>query len=239
MTEGQLLAVDQLHAVETAGGGVLQVLAVAHAGSGNEWVRVEVSIACGYHQVSAGGLALEAREPFIILIPPGFPFRRPELWTEHTRFAGHPHVQWGRYLCLYQAPSAEWDPSDGMYGFLERLESWLDHASRGELDPVGAPLHPPVTYAIPGVARRAVVVRADAPPVTAEPWIGYAQLNVISGSRLDLTGWSEWSAAPPPDNAAAAVLLLMRCHSSSRRPSGHSRTTFRLEAFRCDGCSRS
>ena len=157
--------------------------------------------------VRPGGLALEAREQFSVWIPPGFPFHRPEVWTPHTRFAGHPHVQWQRHLCLYQAPSTEWDPSDGMYGFLERLESWLANAARGELDPIGAPLHPPVTYAIPGAARRAVVVRADTPPVITEPWVGFAHLNVVSESRVDIVGWSEWGTVAPPD-AAAAVLLV-------------------------------
>jgi hypothetical protein len=207
VTEGQRLAVDQIHAVEAAGGGVLKVLAVAHAGSQGEWVRVDASAGCEHHQVGPGGLALEPRERLVIWIPSGFPFRRPEVWTEHTRFAGHPHVQWGRHLCLYQAPSTEWDPSDGMYGFLERLDSWLDHAARGELDPVGAALHPPVTYRVPGVARRAVLVGIDAPAVSTGPWIGSAHLDVISGSRVDLTGWSAWGSAPPPPNAAAAVLL--------------------------------
>ena len=59
--------------------------AVAHTGSQNEWIRVDVSVACEHHQVGPGGLALEPRERLVIWIPAGFPFHRPEVRTEHTR----------------------------------------------------------------------------------------------------------------------------------------------------------
>jgi hypothetical protein len=206
MTEGQHLAVDQLHSVEAAGGGVLQVLSVTHSPD-REWVIAEVSVSCAHHRVDPAGLPLEKWERFNIHIPPGFPFSLPSVSTPHTRFAGYAHVPWQRWPCLYQAPAVEWDPSDAMYGFLERLESWLDHAARGELDPTGAPLHPPVTYRIPGSPRRAVIIRADTPAVGAESWTGFARLNVVSESRVDIIGWSDWDASEFPHGPAAAILL--------------------------------
>ena len=55
-------------------------------------------------------------------------------------------MQWGSYLCLYAATSVEWNPADGMRGFIGRLSKWIERAAAGTLDPDGQPLHPPVVY---------------------------------------------------------------------------------------------
>ena len=87
-----------------------------------------------------------ARERFEIVVGSSFPYVHPNVWVTHRRWAGTPHVQWGRFLCLYAAPSVEWNPADGMRGLIARLNLWLRHAAAGELDPAGEPLHPPVVY---------------------------------------------------------------------------------------------
>jgi hypothetical protein len=91
-----------------------------------------------------------------------------------------------------------------MSGFLERLKLWLTRAAVGELDPAGAPLHPPAAYAS-GAAPR-LVVRASAPEVADEPWIGLAQLRRLGPHRLDLVGWTE-DLSGASDDVAPAVLL--------------------------------
>ncbi len=89
------------------------------------------------------GIEVQQRERFMVIIDSGFPFVPPSVYAAHTRWARTPHVQWGRSLCLYAATSVEWNPSDGMRGFIDRLSEWLDRAAAGTLDPDGQPLHPP------------------------------------------------------------------------------------------------
>ena len=112
-----------------------------------------------------------------------------------------PHVQWGRYPCLYQS-EADWTPEDGMYGFITRLDSWVRDASRNNLDPDDAPLHPPVAY--PTVARL-VVPRADTPRVGASTWTGFAELRQRS-HRTEIVGWKSFSESRP-EHFAPAILL--------------------------------
>ena len=100
-------------------------------------------------------------------MPADFPYQLPATWTRHLRFAGLPHVQWKRHLCLYQAPATEWNVNDGMFGYLSRLNVWLDHASAGQLNPSGEALHPPVAY-LPAGPVRIVIPRVDAPVVSAD-----------------------------------------------------------------------
>jgi hypothetical protein len=118
---------------------------------------------------ASGGLRLRARERVTVQIPADFPFRLPAVAVPHRRFVGAPHVQWGRQLYLYQAPTTEWAPADGMFGFLERLLEWYERAAAGTLDAPGQPLHPPVAYAL----REAgcLVVHADAPTAAGSPTI--------------------------------------------------------------------
>src|SRR3546814_10941171 len=85
-------------------------------------------------------------ESLILIVYPDFPFRVPFLYFQHKRFLGAPHVQWGSYICLYQSTETEWTPADGLFGFFDRVDKWFSAAGRGELDPLDAPLHPPVAY---------------------------------------------------------------------------------------------
>ena len=76
----------------------------------------------------------------------------------------------------------------------------------GQLDPTGAPLHPPVAYLSSG-PRRMVIPRVDTPPVEAEPWFGTAHLRAFSDVRVDVVGWSAFLDRTTPQGVAAAVLL--------------------------------
>ena len=112
------------------------------------------------------GILVRSREQFEIVVGSKFPFAPPTVRSVHRRWSGTPHVQWGRQLCLYVAPNVEWNPADGLQGFLERLTQWLESAAAGTLDPDGQPLHPPVAY--PAGGGGTVLVHPDLG--TRVPW---------------------------------------------------------------------
>jgi integrative and conjugative element protein (TIGR02256 family) len=205
-TDGQRSALEQLRDVEAAAGGLFTVDGVAEPAKPGDFLRAEVTLSCAELERAEGGLPLESREQFVILVPPNFPFDKPHALIRHDRFAGFPHVQWKRSLCLYQAPTTEWNPSDGMFGFLDRLYYWLKQGALGQLDPVGAPLHPPVTYLGDGPVRT-VIPRVDTPRVGNEPWFGTAHLRVHSDLRVDIVGWSPFLDRNTPQGVGAVILL--------------------------------
>jgi integrative and conjugative element protein (TIGR02256 family) len=188
MTEGQQLAIEQLRTIQEKASGAFEVVRVSDTPNAIGFLQVEVGLNCSEKIYREGGVQLKRREWFTIAIPPDFPFDIPSTWTRHARFAGLPHVQWKRHLCLYQAPATEWNVADGMFGYIERLDVWLDHAAAGELNPSGEALHPPVAYVTSGITRT-VVPRANAPAVTAANWIGFGQLANVSETRADIVRW--------------------------------------------------
>ena len=201
MTEGQTSALEETREVQAFADGALDILSVAER---DGVLLLDCSISTRIFSRAPGGLPLRNRERFTISVPADYPFRPPDVDVPHRRFAGFPHVQWKRHLCLYQATNAEWDASDGMFGFLSRLEEWLRQAAVDQLDPIGAPLHPPVAYVS---GNRMVIPRVDAPATGAQPWYGLARLRSVSDRRTDIVGWSEILEAPPPSPVGAVVLL--------------------------------
>lgn len=137
------VAAAQLADLEEMSGGALEVL--DRSGEGDQAGRFVVSIDTGV-TAPGPGVRVRARERFEFVVPGTFPYEPPQVWVDHRRWAGSRHVQWGRYLCLYAAPSVEWVPADGMRGFVDRLLTWLERAAAGTLDPDGQPLHPPTAY---------------------------------------------------------------------------------------------
>jgi len=166
MSEGQALALDQLREMVSGSNGAIDMPLEPTATSADGWLRIQVSLDCAGTPRAPGGLRLRKRERFILLIPSSFPFDIPVVQVPHHRWADTPHVQWGIQLCMYAAPSIEWVPADGLFGLVDRLSVWLEHAALGELDPHDQPLHPPVAYATS--SNGVMVVRADlgdlAPP---------------------------------------------------------------------------
>ena len=157
LTSGQRLGLDQIRRLVDSSGGSIDIRAEPTVvGS---LLRAEISLDCSETPTAAEGLALRRRERFAIFVAPEFPFSIPTIVVPHHRWAGTPHVQWRCQLCLYAAPSIEWDPADGMFGLIQRLGHWLRQAALGNLDPDDQPLHPPVAYTsgIHGV----IVIRAD------------------------------------------------------------------------------
>ena len=206
MTPGQQQALDELRAVEAARPGAIRVISVGEDGSD---IVVWLTVDCRGTGHAPGGVTVRERERFQVRIGPGFPFEHATVLSKHKRWKGTPHVQWGNSLCLYQSTNAEWNPSDGMYGFLERLLAWLDAAAKGELDPVGAPVHPPVAYLTSGTPM--FVPRVNTPTISKGPWVGLAFLDRHGDSRFDIVEWKALASLTPDDldRAPFAVAVLL------------------------------
>lgn len=137
------LALQQLEELAAASGGAVTVIGSRDTA---DYLIIDISLDTHGIQTVGAGITVRQRERFEIRVSDKYPFRPPSVWAGHRRWAGTPHVQWARCLCLYVASSVEWNPVDGMRGFIERLTRWVENAAAGTLDPDGQPLHPPVTY---------------------------------------------------------------------------------------------
>ena len=93
-----------------------------------------------------------------------------------------------------------------MFGFIDRLYLWVKRAAVNQLDPVGAPLHPPVAY-VENFSTPLVIPYVNAPVVGDQPWTGLANITDQPGNRIDVTGWIGLEDATPAGSVAAAVLL--------------------------------
>ncbi|MEE4211551.1 MAG: ThiF family adenylyltransferase, partial [Parvularcula sp.] len=207
-TRGQLLALDQLKEIEAYADGELEIIEIGKPKEEGVSVAVELSIRTKAFRAT-GGLKFRDRESFFLHIPANFPLKEPSIGFGHRRFLGAPHVQWGYHICLYLSVEAEWVPSDGMYGFMQRLAEWLDAAGKGELDPDDAPLHPPAAYV---GGDKHFVFRADAPAIDegCSYWLGLADLKHKKSWRFDAVGWralGKREENPPADQLVTALLL--------------------------------
>lgn len=202
MTEGQRKALQQLERIAATDPRALEIVETQEQPA-EGLLQIDVSVACDGIAPAPGGISLRPRERLRISVPEGFPFRKPGVITLHSRWAGGAHVQWGCSLCLYQAAS-DWNPSDGMFGFIHRLGTWLEAAAQGTLDPDDAPLHPPVAYTS---SATLVVPRADTPTVVDTPWIGSAVVTRVGENRVDITGWDKGIDTLIAGAAIPAVLL--------------------------------
>jgi hypothetical protein len=170
----------------------------------NNCVSVTVSLRLGLMETRPKGLEFYERENFVFIIPPDFPFDYPTIKVNHDRFAGFPHVIWSRTLCLYQS-KLEWNPSDGLLGFFERLKLWLGRAAMNDMDPIDGPLEPP--HHITDFSQVPFVIRADAPVQAGEKWIGLAVLDK-QANRIELVGWNETGENWPSGKHPALTIIL-------------------------------
>lgn len=204
LSSGQQQALDELRFIAEAGG---SIELVQHRRARGRLV-VELSIDTRLPH-EGEGIEFRPRERFNVEISSDFPWQVPSVWVPHRRWELRSHVNFGSHLCLYLASDVEWDPSDGMYGLVERLVEWLRRAAIDDLDPAAAPLHPP--YAPTFGNYLTVVVRDDAPRPADAPWIGFAPLVVHSDTRVDLDGWLEANSTESGrDGDVAAVVLSHR-----------------------------
>ncbi len=195
LTHGQRLAADQLAEVAAHSAGAVEVLRGPYRSGAGQSVVIDIALDCSGLAQAPSGVRLRPREVFSLEVSPEFPFTVPAVRVPHTRWAGIPHVQWQKLLCLYAAPSVEWLPADGMRGLLDRLIQWLRQAAAGDLDPEGQPLHPPVAYA--SLAAGVAVVRPDLPAPGPDPGSGSADcprllVAVCTHDRQDRADVIEW-----------------------------------------------
>ena len=204
LSQGQQLALDQLRQLVAASSGAID-LPTDPLALDRGLLQVVISLDCTGTPSVTGGLLLRSRERFDIFIPPGFPFELPVIRVSHRRWAGTPHVQWGCQLCIYAAPSVEWVPADGMFGLIERLVLWLEHAALDELDPDDQPLHPPVAY-VAG-EHGVIVVRADLGDLA--PTVADSGRHVRNNESRDTTG-------AETDQAHRFVVAIAKTYSDTR-----------------------
>ena len=207
LSPGQLLALHQIKEIAARSQGALEIIGEPYAPTEGDHVWLKLSLETRHYR-HPGGMPLRDREPLVLRLPSDFPFKKPGLSFGHKRFMGYPHVQWGHWICLYQSET-EYDPSDGMFGFLERVRVWMRAAGHGQLDPDDAPLHPPVAYVS---SPNSFVVRANTPAIEPgdSPWFGRADLAKVGEDRFDLIGWTpieDWETTLPTHPVAGAILL--------------------------------
>lgn len=209
MSKGQQLAIAQLQEIVACSSGMLEVLGEPERVEDANIIRFHLSLGTRHYK-NPEGIAFRDRERLILIIYPDFPFKVPSLYFQHKRFVGAPHVQWGHYICLYQSVEAEWVPSDGLFGFFDRVDKWFVAAGCGQLDPEDAPLHPPIAYTS---SDTTFVIKADAPKLAdgSSFWLGRAELRKVRDDRFDLIDWSdisEWDNIKPKGSHIGAAIML-------------------------------
>lgn len=195
-TSGQTQGLNELSRIIRVSDGGLGMEGDPRLIKNGAWLAVDLWVdGTGALADTPGSQDLSNREPLTVFIPAAFPFRDPAAHVRHERFAGLPNVQWGRILCLY-ATANDWDPSEGMWGFIDRLLTWYQRAARGELAGPALPWHPPVTYGA-GVGG-VLIVRAELPGEYERndaAWTCWAVLAPTGEDRFELRHWVTASAA--------------------------------------------
>ena len=202
MTPGQERAVKELKRIQLSEPERFELLSGPEII--NDWLIAVVSLRLGSMETADGGLDLREREDFILRVPPDFPFEKPVIRVAHNRFARFPHVIWRKSICLYQS-IVEWNPSDGLYGFFDRLLLWLKKAALNDMDPYEGPLEPP--HHNTDFSQLPFVIRKDTPFHVGETWFGLAELKKYS-NRMELVAWNDLSADWPEVTLAALVVVL-------------------------------
>ena len=203
-SEGQAWAVEQIEEIANASGGSFEVLDIVEPGTDGAALHLTVSIDCKRFPRVDGGVPLRACERLRMNIPSRFPLFKPDVHFSHKRYADFAHVQWGDSICLYQAPEVEWEPAQGMFGFMERVNEWLLAAAANELDPIGMPLHPPVAYT---TSNYSIVPCVDAPQPVHQFWGGFVEVARDGDVAAELGNWFAYGEQRPESRLASAILL--------------------------------
>ena len=204
---GQQLALDQLTDIAAASDDAIDIVQLEPPSSEGGSLFFRLSIETSGYEFLKDGFRFRQREPIMLEIPSKFPLQPPSANFGHMRFLGRAHVQWGNHLCLYQATDVEWSASDGMFGFVKRLDQWLGDAARNQLDPNDAPLHPPIEYPSSNT-KFTVEINSPEPNESELFWVGAATLKKRNEYCYDISEWTELSKTFPDDERLAAVILL-------------------------------
>lgn len=185
---------SQLRALAAAHPNDLQVRLPGELVDGTLLVEITLNTK-GLTNPAPGGLVLGESEDFLLAIF-DHPLHPPQVYVQHARFLGFPHVLAGQALCLYLDVAREWQPSRGIPGVLNRLWQWLDDAVNARFDAATALYHavggvPHVTEGTP-----TIVVRH---PVGPHRRVQAGHLVCRSPERLDhLAGPADENTVPMP-----------------------------------------
>ncbi len=202
MTPGQQRALNELKKIQLSDQEKFEILAEPEVI--NDWLVVVISLQLGALELAEDGLDLREREDFILKVPPDFPFDKPVIRVAHNRFARFPHVIWRTRLCLYQS-SVEWNPTDSLYGFFDRLFLWLKKAALNDMDPHEGPLEPP--HHNTDFSQLPFIIRVNTPFQVGETWFGLAELKKYP-NRMELVAWNDLSGDWPEGTIPALVIVL-------------------------------
>lgn len=148
------------------------------------WCRL--SLETGSFVPGEGGLRVDPVENLIVVVPDGYPQKRPQVLVDHQRWLGFPHVLLDGQLCIYLDPDREWLPGLGMAGALDRIWEWFDEAIGGRFD-ARTSLHHALGGIPPGTpGSPTMVVRRS--PGELNPGIRRVALSVRN-RRVDVTAW--------------------------------------------------
>ncbi|MCX6175377.1 MAG: ThiF family adenylyltransferase [Ignavibacteriales bacterium] len=206
MNENQKLALEQLKAIEIEDRGNFKIIDYYQHGSNDDYLCVNISILTRLYNKSIVGFNFRPRERFKLLIPKDFPYEIPNILFSDFRYYGKPHVQWGSFLCLYQAPDVEWDPAEGMFGYISRLDLYLKRAAINQLDPNDAPLHPPVAYTSSNISYK-IIPNKNSPSFNDDYWLGAAKLERLNDDCLFISDWYGTDLLNSKSRYAAVILL--------------------------------
>ena len=117
MTPNQEFALAQLRRMSALSAGAVAVEDITEV---DEHVLVTIRLALGALPYATGGIKVEPTETFVVSVGADFPDTIPVVFVTHRRWEGSPHVQYRGQLCLYLAPSLEWEPAEGMHGQIGR-----------------------------------------------------------------------------------------------------------------------
>jgi len=205
-SSGQNKAINQLNRIQAASDKSFRVVRITEPHEENRTMNVLIEINCSGIESTDDGLKFRSKEKFTLCVPENFPFSCPSVHVHHARFNGFSHVQWVRHLCLYLSKDTEWNISDGMYGYIERLNQWLVRAASNSHESDGQPLHPPVAYPF-NEDLPTVIIKKNTPSFEDSFWIGFAIIKPINKDRIDLIGWQKGLDRPEEGNLAPVILL--------------------------------
>ena len=206
LSEGQTTALKQLERIASIHESALRIdnIEKENNESKDSVLCVDVSLDCRHYKKEEGGLKLNSRESVRLWIYSDFPYHVPAVTTAHSRFLGFNHVQWGAQLCLYQSTDTQWNPSQGMFGFIKQLDQWFEKSAVNQLDHPEGPLHPPIAYP---VSNTVICFREDTPTREQWPWFGAAVINEKKPGYYEVESWQDVSSLEQNTKFAPALLL--------------------------------
>lgn len=209
---GQWQARRELQAIEKLTNGGVRIGEIREPVDEKFELVIVLVINCVERQDTAAiGVELQDVESVLVRIPSDYPLRMPMAVITHDRFATLPHVVWNSWICLYLSED-DWDPSHGMFGFVERLLTWFQHVAEGTASGPDQPWDPPITRA--SWYDGMLVVAPDVPDTLEDDpalWSATAVLEQVGPGRFALRSWVDGdirNAAAGEDGLLAPVVGL-------------------------------